>query len=226
MNRLRRIAIRFTPDDLQGRLALIITLAIAPICALALVLAIFQVRNAEEARLAAFEAQALDAIDEERAAMIKIKQGLRLAAAQAADELATTGGCDATIAAISKDHEWSTVSRIFNRDGVLSCGGNKVVDISERPEWKAFSADPIFTISDPFTGRFSGKDVILAYLPLPGAGRKHFAVVVGIDLAYITLLLGEDVAGMPVALLNRRGEVVTENRVAAAMSAAVRSAAA
>ena len=167
MTRTSRLLSRLAPATISGRLTFVIGLAVAPLCLLGVLLAARGLDEARQAYLLEFETQALSRDDELREGIWEIQLALYTAARRAAEELEATGSCANTIAEIEEE-VWATRARIFNRSGVLTCGGNRVLDISGNYGWRSFAATPRLVFGDVRTGALTGASIVVAYAPRHG----------------------------------------------------------
>lgn len=190
---------------LRSRLALIIAAALAPAGVLAVVQGLNAVEVAAERRSEQLEVRTLDAVSGERAALVEIRQTIRIAAAAVQVELIETGGCGRTLKSLAADHGWLDGALILNRDGAAVCGADAPFNIAEDPGWRAFSADPRYFIASFRLDAATGKPFIAALHPLPRWDVDAFALMIRIDSDYMRRLTRRDPGEPNLTLLDRSG---------------------
>ncbi len=190
---------------------MIIALALAPAGVLAVVQAVNAVGVLSEQETELFEIQALSAIDAERALLIEIRQVLRTAA-NAAETVADAGeSCLPQFKRLKAEYQWLLNASIFDRNGAATCSTDTLIDVGDQPGWRAFSRNPIYTLSAVRTGQQTGKRILLGYYPFTTPEDDAFAVGMSIDVARFNAIASVDGGNLEVALLDREGEVITAN---------------
>lgn len=196
---------------LRTRLAVIIAIALAPAGVLAVVQAINAVGAVSEQQTELFEIQALSAIDVERALLIEIRQVLRTAARQA--EVGAEAGetCLPQFKRLRAEYKWLLNASVFDAEGQTTCSTDKPIDVGDQPSWKAFTENPIYTLSAVRTGQQTGKRILLGYYPFADPRPEAIAIGLNIDVARFQAIASFDGGNLEVALLDREGEVITAN---------------
>lgn len=187
---------------LRQRLAVIIAAALAPAGVLAVVQGLNALEAAAERRSEQLEARTLDAVADERAALVEIRQTIRVAAAAVQAELVEAGGCKRTFRSLTDDHGWLDAALILDRDGVAVCGAQAPFDMKSDPDWRAFSTDPRYHIAG---SRPDGAAGVTALHPLPRWDMNAFALMVRIDPAYLEQRMRDGPDAPDITLLDRSG---------------------
>lgn len=196
-------------QSLRFQVAIIVALALAPAGALAIIQALDGVERATEKRGLLLETASLNAVDEERVALIGIKQTVRGAAAAIQVEYETRGTCSRTIKHFAEQEKWITRLIVLGRGGQSVCGAETPVSLSGVPAWADFSERSNYLLASARKSRFSGKHSLVALAPLPNPHPTAFAVAIGIDLSYLDRI-GKPKADDPVfALIDNNGGVIS-----------------
>lgn len=193
---------------LRSRLALIIAVALAPAGMLALVQGVNGIDAAAERRSEQLKAQSLAAIDKERAAVMEIRQAVRLTAAALRTEMRETGGCAQSFAELGAKHDWATRALILKRNGESACGEGPPVTLAGDADWDSFLSDPRYFISTQQRESAIGARSFMIFQPLWGGGETTYALAVGVDFDYLRRLAHPGPGQPAVTLLNRVGEAV------------------
>lgn len=196
---------------LRARLAVIIAVALAPAGVLAVVQAVNAVGNVSEQQTKLFEVQALSAIDVERALLIEIRQVLLMAARQAEADAKAGETCLPQFKRLKAEHEWLLNASVFGGAGETTCSTDTPINVGDELGWKAFSENPIYTLSAVRTGRQTGKRMLLAYYPFAEPTPDAVAIGFSIDVERFQAIASVGGGNLEVALLDREGEIITTN---------------
>ncbi|QIE55694.1 sensor histidine kinase [Pikeienuella piscinae] len=191
---------------LRSRLAVIIAAALAPAGVLAVVQGLNALDVAADRRSDQFEARTLAAVDDVRAALVEVRQTARIAAAAVQAELIESGGCGRTFRSLAEDHDWLSGALVLNRDGEAVCGANVPFDMTDDPDWRAFTADPRYFIVNSRPDDAMTKPFIAALSPLPRWDADAFALMIRIDSHYLNRLTQRDPDARDLLLLDRSGK--------------------
>ena len=183
-------------------------LALAPLCLLGALSYWDGVERLRLEKIGAYEVSLLEREDRIRQLISGIESKLLSSAGRLSEELRLTGGCAKSVDAIENAGVWSTRARVVNGKGRISCGGDEAIDVSDRASWQKFKASSQLIFGEIRTGKLSGRRIMVAYVPIPGGGPEHFALLAGIRLDFFREAAKEGAAVTPLLLLNGAGEVI------------------
>ncbi len=179
---------------------------------LMLYLAAAERRVAMEAAEARVEALASLAAQQQTAIL---EQGRSVLAYLAESPELRAGGaaCDAYLARFKQLYAWISSLRLSDLGGDHLCASRTDgphVAVGDRDYFREALARRSVVISDPITGRVSGRPTLVIAMPVLEAGEPTGVVTAGIDLAIFGELQAEQLGGLRLELLvlDRAGRII------------------
>lgn len=199
---------------------MIVAIALAPAGVLAIVQAADAVRSASRSQFEIIEARALATVDARRAALVEIRESIRVTAVNLQREMTDTGQCDESLDELRLTSPWLRAAVVFDRNGHASCGSSTDVDISDTESWQDFIQNPRYTMSAARTGRLSGKQVLIAYRAFEKPVADAVALGASIDVSYLNGISPLDTEDLQVqarfTMIDVSGRSITEDEDIAA----------
>ncbi|HUF55716.1 MAG TPA: sensor histidine kinase [Thermohalobaculum sp.] len=197
---------------LRVQFALIVAIALAPAGLVAVFQAASNIDEALRLEQEALRRAARELTEDERSAIIAIRERIRLAARRPG--IRTLGGeeCDAAVAAIAEDDPRFSGALVFDDQGVSVCGESKGFDISGTEAFRSFSEAPRLLVGPIRSGRVSGRNVMLALAPVLGSDGRTGIVAMGLSADFFQRISdASDPSATQFALLDEAGTVFAGN---------------
>ncbi|SEN22376.1 Two-component sensor histidine kinase, contains HisKA and HATPase domains [Palleronia pelagia] len=198
-------------DRLDVRLVALLGLALLPIGLIAMVQTYRVIDNADEVARAALIGHTVNAVTDQREALVQMRGAARIAAEIVATSLEDQDACSANMVRFTRRFPSVSFAGYVDNDGLVRCASSGIgTDLSDNPVYRRWiSEDAGFFASSQ--GAVSGMPVVSVVEPVRIDGRS--IGFFGVSIPQAPLNIGSEEAGIesPLATLTmtRTGEVLS-----------------